>query len=264
MHTKGLIYAIRLAARAEPISERLNVQQRKSDVFCSRPFQSNSKHTTTPWPVLTRREVPRSSPFSSTIRRPATIGSPSPTKNRPRAAWPAITTFASVHRSFSPAFIPSAWPVWTRYATPRERSTPVAPAITRVESTPSATISMPPKPWNAMACPSIAATARRATMPIGKLGNRTMFACWHDLSRYCESCADWLCIQCKNAHARVRLTKDHVVTQKSHVREKSHNEKLVCQVSFSFTAALPVSHTRVRFRSTKKNWLATSVKIVKY
>jgi hypothetical protein len=56
------------------------------------------------------------------------------------------------------------------------------------------------------------------------------------LLRYCDNCADWLCIQCKNAHARVRLTKDHVVTQKSNdearqIRGISHNEKLSCQVS---------------------------------
>jgi len=46
---------------------------------------------------------------------------------------------------------------------------------------------------------------------------------------YCDNCADWLCIDCKHAHARVRLTKDHVVTQKHHdVTE--HSEKLYCEV----------------------------------
>ncbi|CAM4769836.1 unnamed protein product [Rotaria magnacalcarata] len=52
---------------------------------------------------------------------------------------------------------------------------------------------------------------------------------------YCDSCADWLCIQCKNAHARVRLTKDHVVTQKNNeearkIRGPTQNEKLLCQI----------------------------------
>jgi hypothetical protein len=52
---------------------------------------------------------------------------------------------------------------------------------------------------------------------------------------YCDNCLDWLCIQCKNAHARVRITKDHVVTQKNHeesrqIRGINHTEKLLCQV----------------------------------
>lgn len=52
---------------------------------------------------------------------------------------------------------------------------------------------------------------------------------------YCDNCLDWLCIQCKNAHARVRLTKDHVVTQKTNeqarqIRGITHTEKLSCQV----------------------------------
>lgn len=55
--------------------------------------------------------------------------------------------------------------------------------------------------------------------------------------RYCDNCADWLCIQCKNAHARVRLTKDHIVTQKTgeearKLRGIVHNEKLTCQVCY--------------------------------
>jgi len=54
--------------------------------------------------------------------------------------------------------------------------------------------------------------------------------------RYCDNCADWLCTQCKHAHARVRLTKDHIVTQKTNeerrqIRGISHNDKLLCQVS---------------------------------
>lgn len=56
------------------------------------------------------------------------------------------------------------------------------------------------------------------------------------LCRYCDSCADWLCLQCKNAHARVRLTKDHTVTQKSHnevrkIRGTTQTDKLLCQVN---------------------------------
>ena len=52
---------------------------------------------------------------------------------------------------------------------------------------------------------------------------------------YCENCADWLCLQCKNAHARVRLTKDHTVTQKSQnevrkIRGTTQTDKLLCQV----------------------------------
>lgn len=55
------------------------------------------------------------------------------------------------------------------------------------------------------------------------------------MHRYCDNCADWLCIQCKHAHARVRLTKDHVVTQKNHeesrrIRGVTDNEKMLCQV----------------------------------
>lgn len=52
---------------------------------------------------------------------------------------------------------------------------------------------------------------------------------------YCDNCADWLCTQCKTAHARVRLTKDHVVTQKTNdevrrIRGIVSNEKLLCQI----------------------------------
>lgn len=59
---------------------------------------------------------------------------------------------------------------------------------------------------------------------------------YFQLIRYCDNCVDWLCIQCKNAHARVRLTKDHDVTQKSNVEARqirgvSHTEKLLCPVS---------------------------------
>ncbi len=48
---------------------------------------------------------------------------------------------------------------------------------------------------------------------------------------------DWLCLQCKNAHARVRLTKDHVVTHKSNeearqIRGLTHTDKLLCQVGY--------------------------------
>jgi len=52
---------------------------------------------------------------------------------------------------------------------------------------------------------------------------------------YCDNCADWLCTQCKTAHARVRLTKDHTVTQKTNeearrIRGIVPNEKLLCQI----------------------------------
>ncbi|UJR10106.1 hypothetical protein I4U23_014328 [Adineta vaga] len=52
---------------------------------------------------------------------------------------------------------------------------------------------------------------------------------------YCDNCADWLCTQCKNAHARVRLTKDHTVTQKNNeearqIRRMTQSEKLLCQI----------------------------------
>ncbi|CAF0861993.1 unnamed protein product [Adineta ricciae] len=52
---------------------------------------------------------------------------------------------------------------------------------------------------------------------------------------YCDNCVDWLCTQCKNAHARVRLTKDHTVTQKSteeakQIRKMMSNERLLCQI----------------------------------
>ena len=55
------------------------------------------------------------------------------------------------------------------------------------------------------------------------------------LSRYCDNCADWLCLQCKSAHARVRLTKDHTVTQKNsdqarELRGAAHAETFFCQV----------------------------------
>jgi hypothetical protein len=59
---------------------------------------------------------------------------------------------------------------------------------------------------------------------------------YFELIRYCDNCVDWLCLQCKNAHARVRLTKDHVVTRKTNgearqIRGISQNEKFLCQVS---------------------------------
>ncbi len=71
-----------------------------------------------------------------------------------------------------------------------------------------------------------------------------MFYEWwikENVLRYCNNCADWLCLQCKNAHARVRLTKDHVVTQKSieevrKMRGISQTDKLLCQVSWFFSS----------------------------
>ncbi|CAF1301205.1 unnamed protein product [Adineta steineri] len=53
---------------------------------------------------------------------------------------------------------------------------------------------------------------------------------------YCNNCADWLCTQCKNAHSRVRITKDHIVTQKSAEEARqirgipSNTDKLLCQI----------------------------------
>jgi hypothetical protein len=67
---------------------------------------------------------------------------------------------------------------------------------------------------------------------------RSLFIGLLVLSRYCDNCVDWLCQQCKHAHARVRLTKDHIVSHKTtnETRESSgqtHIDTLLCQVNTS-------------------------------
>ena len=87
-----------------------------------------------------------------------------------------------------------------------------------------------------MDCFHIAAIVRKEMLPTGLL--KYEFCTLNEFSfRYCDNCVDWLCTQCKNAHARVRLTKDHTVTQKNteeakQIRKMMSNERLLCQVSY--------------------------------
>ncbi|CAF1449180.1 unnamed protein product [Didymodactylos carnosus] len=47
---------------------------------------------------------------------------------------------------------------------------------------------------------------------------------------YCNNCHDWLCEECKNAHSRVRLTKDHIVIQKGFDQATRHDKLIYCSI----------------------------------
>ena len=86
-----------------------------------------------------------------------------------------------------------------------------------------------------------------------------------DHFRYCENCVDWLCLQCKHAHARVRLTKDHVVTQKTReIRHSNPLEKLLCQVNRFDNRVRSVLVFLSNFSFIEMNWREIFVKIVKH
>lgn len=110
-----------------------------------------------------------------------------------------------------------------------------------------------------MEAPHIVVIVKKEILPIGKCrGEHRGTEGKTHFYRYCDSCADWLCLQCKNAHARVRLTKDHTVTQKANgevrkIRSTSQTDKLLCQVNLSHIIFCTLFHYSRPFRSTKKN-----------
>lgn len=72
---------------------------------------------------------------------------------------------------------------------------------------------------------------------------------------YCKNCNEWLCEECKVAHSRVKLTKDHLIVYKTSIVKQQHNISQISTKQPIATSSKFYSHLYCNIHTKEKLYL---------